>query len=43
MIFTIADDQILRAQVYTETIQTTGPDWEQVLTDILHNTLAQSL
>ncbi|MEK7325235.1 MAG: nuclear transport factor 2 family protein [Chloroflexota bacterium] len=35
MIFTIVDDQITQARVYSETLQTVGPDWDQVLEEVL--------
>ncbi|MBI3242950.1 MAG: nuclear transport factor 2 family protein [Chloroflexi bacterium] len=42
MIFTIADDLITQAQVYTEILETTGPDWDQVLDNLLQNDSEQS-
>lgn len=35
IIFEVAGDQIVRARVYSETLQTAGPDWDQTLEDIL--------
>jgi ketosteroid isomerase-like protein len=35
MIFTIVDGQITQARIYSETLQTVGPDWDQILEEIL--------
>ena len=43
MIFTIVDDLIVQAQVYTETLETAGPDWDQILDDLLQDRSEHSL
>jgi hypothetical protein len=35
MIFEIEGAQIIRSHVYSETIQTVGPDWDQILDELL--------
>jgi ketosteroid isomerase-like protein len=35
MIFKVIDDQIMQAVVYSETLQTEGPDWDFVLGELL--------
>jgi len=36
MIFEIEGAQIIRSHVYSETIQTIGPDWDQILDELLN-------